>query len=394
MTAPKQVDFVDGQTVVAAEFLDRIQEIQAGLATNAALAISGTNVVLNAGSGNDVCSMTIDERFRYIESPQVVAFSGADSSGSYSIWATTTDTDASPGFTVVKTSGVTAPSADNYRRIGSVDWNGSTTLSNLRQLAGYDYHGYMHTSGADPLPAGSITSTQIADGTIVLADLASSLQQLLVPTGTVLPYAGATAPASYLLCDGSAVSRTTYAALYSALGGASSPYGQGDGVATFNVPDLRGRVPAGRDDMGGTAASRLANVISGSTLGASGGVERHTLSSAESGMPGHSTVGDGGHTHSVGGASTDHSHGVNANGFNVQVVGISSGVGGNFGVWADSGGNTGFRGNHSHSTGGHSVDHSHSVTGGSHTHPVNAVNASSPHTNVQPSIVLNYIVKI
>jgi microcystin-dependent protein len=392
VTAPKQVDFVDGDTIVSAAFLDRIQEIQAGLAINAALSISGTSVVLNAGSGNEVCSMTIDERFRYIESAQTISFSGTDSAGSYSIWATTSNTDSSPGFTIVKTSGVTAPTADNYRRIGSVSWDGTNTLSNLLQIAGYDKHGYMHTLAGDPLPVASVSSAQIVDGTIAVADLASAVQDLLVPAGTVLPFCGASAPSAYLLCDGSAVSRATYATLFSVL---STTYGAGDGSTTFNLPDLRGRVVAGKDNMGGSAASRLSNIVSGSSLGASGGVERHTLSSSESGMPGHSTQGDGGHTHSVGGVSADHSHGVAANGFNVQVVGLGSvPLGGNYGVWADSGGNTGTRGSHAHNTGGISVDHSHTVNGGSHTHPVTAVNASSPHTNVQPTIVLNYIIKI
>lgn len=393
MTAPKQVDFVDGVTVVSADFLDRIQEIQSGLATNMALAISGTSIVLNAGAGNAVASITIGEKFRYVESPQSISFTGSDAANTYGIWATTTATDTNPSFTLTKVAGTAAPSATYYRLVGTVDWNGSSALSNLVQVAGYDKHGHMHTLAGDPLPSASVSSAQIVDGTISLGDLAASVQELLVPTGTVLPFCGSAAPNSYLLCDGSEVSRTTYSALFTALGGASSPYGTGNGTTTFNLPDLRGRVPAGRDNMGGTAASRLSNIITGTTLGASGGVERHTLSSAESGMPGHSTLGDGGHTHSVGGASTDHSHGVIANGFNVQVVGINAGAGVNFGVWADQGGNTGFRGNHGHNTGGHSVDHSHSVTGGSHTHSVSAANASSAHTNVQPTIVLNYIIK-
>lgn len=56
-----------------------------------------------------------------------------------------------------------------------------------------------------------------------------------VPTGTILPYGGSTAPNGFLLCDGSAVSRTTYAALYAVIGDA---YGAGDGNSTFNLPNL------------------------------------------------------------------------------------------------------------------------------------------------------------
>jgi len=55
------------------------------------------------------------------------------------------------------------------------------------------------------------------------------------PTGTIIPYAGSTAPNGFLLCDGSAVSRTTYSALFSVIG---TTYGEGDGNSTFNLPDL------------------------------------------------------------------------------------------------------------------------------------------------------------
>jgi hypothetical protein len=72
----------------------------------------------------------------------------------------------------------------------------------------------------------------------------------VVPVGTVLPYAGLSLPSGslYLFCDGSAVSRTTYSALFTAVG---ASYGAGDGSTTFNVPDLRGRVPVGKGSVSG-----------------------------------------------------------------------------------------------------------------------------------------------
>lgn len=88
-------------------------------------------------------------------------------------------------------------------------------------------------------------------------------------TGTVLPFAGSAAPIGWLLCYGQAVSRTTYANLFAAIGTA---YGAGDGSTTFNVPDLRGRVAAGKDDMGGTAASRLNVSTTGTTTNASANI--------------------------------------------------------------------------------------------------------------------------
>lgn len=103
------------------------------------------------------------------------------------------------------------------------------------------------------------------------------------PVGTVLPTAIASAPAGWLLCYGQAVSRSTYATLFNAIGTA---FGAGDGLSTFNIPDMRGRVPAGKDDMGGSSAARLTAALSSTTLGASGGAATHILSTNE--MPGHS----------------------------------------------------------------------------------------------------------
>lgn len=68
------------------------------------------------------------------------------------------------------------------------------------------------------------------------------------PTGTVAAYVAATAPAGWLLCDGSPVSRTTYSTLFGVVGTA---YGAGDGSTTFNLPDLRGRVGVGFAASGG-----------------------------------------------------------------------------------------------------------------------------------------------
>ena len=99
----------------------------------------------------------------------------------------------------------------------------------------------------------------------------------LVATGAVMDYAGATAPDGWLLCDGSPVSRATYADLFAAIG---TTYGAGDGSTTFNLPDLRGRTTAGKDDMGGTSGNRITAAWA-DTLGGSGGAESHTLQMTE-----------------------------------------------------------------------------------------------------------------
>ena len=88
----------------------------------------------------------------------------------------------------------------------------------------------------------------------------------LVPAGVLNPYAGATAPAGWLLCFGQSVSRTTYSTLFTAIG---TTYGTASGT-TFNLPDMRGRAVAGQDDMGGTSADRVTTALADSLGGVFG----------------------------------------------------------------------------------------------------------------------------
>lgn len=139
------------------------------------------------------------------------------------------------------------------------------------------------SSGALPISALSTTGTPTAstylDGTGAWSTPAS------IPAGSVMPYAGSSAPSGWLLCSGAAVSRTTYAALFAIVG---TTYGAGDGSTTFNLPDLRGRAAFGVDNMGGTAANRITSGgsgITGTTLGAAGGAETVTLSTSQ--IPSH-----------------------------------------------------------------------------------------------------------
>jgi len=103
-----------------------------------------------------------------------------------------------------------------------------------------------------------------------------------IPLGGAMMFFGSTAPnSSFVFPYGQAISRTTYSAVFAIF---STNYGSGDGSTTFNVPDLRGRVFAGKDDMGGSAASRLTSTYFGTsaaTLGAVGGGESTTLTLAQ-----------------------------------------------------------------------------------------------------------------
>lgn len=103
-------------------------------------------------------------------------------------------------------------------------------------------------------------------------------QPYMIPLGGIIDYVGTTAPNSqFVLPYGQAISRTTYAALWAML---STTFGAGDGSTTFNVPDLRGRVAAGADNMGGSAAGRLSSTFfGGATFGNTGGSDHNSLSS-------------------------------------------------------------------------------------------------------------------
>jgi len=121
--------------------------------------------------------------------------------------------------------------------------------------AWYAYGGILDNSITTPKIADSaITTAKISNNAVTSAKLDAGLNQLFVPTGVIAPFAGTSAPTGWALCAGQAVSRTTFAALFAVI---DTTWGAGDGSTTFNLPDFRGRVPAGLDNMGGIAAGRL-----------------------------------------------------------------------------------------------------------------------------------------
>lgn len=106
-----------------------------------------------------------------------------------------------------------------------------------------------------------------------------------IPLGATIEYWAGTAPnSSFVFPIGQAISRSAYSALFSLIGG---QYGSGDGSTTFNLPDLRGRVTACVDNMGGVDSSRLSGsgiTLSRTTLGGAGGEGTHLLTLNE--LPG------------------------------------------------------------------------------------------------------------
>ena len=153
-----------------------------------------------------------------------------------------------------------------------------------------------------------------------------------LPIGIILPFSDDTIPEGYMLCDGSAISRTTYATLFSVIG---TTYGVGDGSTTFNLPNLKGRVTVGYD-------STDSNF---DTLGETGGEKAHTLTVNE--MP-------------------SHSH---------DLTYVKSAI-----TPLDTAGISGYNQNNTGT--------------GTKTNAVENTGGGEAHNNLQPYIVINYIIKV
>ena len=162
-------------------------------------------------------------------------------------------------------------------------------------------------------------------------------------TGVIQMYAGSSAPSGWLICNGQAVSRTTYAALYAVIG---TTYGAGDGSTTFNIPNLVNKTVRGSNSLGKT-----------------GGADTVTLSTAN--MPAHTHTGTtssaGAHTHSTAWSAWAQSGG---------------------GGWSDYNWSTVSNSKTSSSNGAHT-----------HTFTTSSVGSGSAVTITNPYVMLHYIIK-
>lgn len=189
------------------------------------------------------------------------------------------------------------------------------------------------------------------------------------PVGSIVMYAGATVPSGYLDCNGQAVSRTTYADLFTAIG---TTFGAGDGSSTFNLPDFRGRQPYGA---GGSYS-----------VGATGGSETHTLTVAQ--MPSHnhggSTNTTGAHNHSGSSTSSGGSH-------SHTIVAYKTGTGTD-GIPSNANTSTDSYRNTTSTSGSHS--HTLSLSSdGDHAHTISSQGGDGSHPILDPYLAVRFIIK-
>lgn len=192
-------------------------------------------------------------------------------------------------------------------------------------------------------PADVSTDTLSSQAARTLAEKSGGLIAPGLPSGCMMPYAGASAPTGFLLCQGQSLDAATYETLFAAIG-----YTYGGAGANFNVPDCRGRTIIGA----GTGTG-LTNRILGTTTG----TETHVLLDAQ--MPSHN--------HSVTGGG--HQHNLNRGGdTNPNITG---------------GGSQNVSG----------VTNATTTDAGTHSHTVGTAGSDSAHPNMQPSLACNMIIK-
>jgi len=242
---------------------------------------------------------------------------------------------------------------------------------------------------------GNVLASLDSSGNMSVQSLTSVQPMVSVPTGALMPYAGASAPSQFLLCDGSAVLKSLYPDLFNIIG---SSYGNGNGSTTFNLPNLMGRtaVGAGAGAQNGGSGS---GVVSGGTamtarsLGQFSGAETHTLIEAQSPSHTHTmahthTIA---HTHTFSGTTNTtgaHTHNTYAN------WNTAGGPNYNTGTPGDARGNpTDSQGNHSHTYSGTTSASSSASSGEVSTANTGNFGSGGAHNNLQPFTVVNYIIK-
>ena len=279
-------------------------------------------------------------------------------------------------FNLISTSGTISNLNSSIGRINGL-YSLSGTIDNLTCISGSISHLTVDTLTIPPLVSSNNLNAVTYD---TISNQILYRPNSLTPPGVINQYAGSSAPLGYLLCDGSEVSRINYSDLFSVVG---TTYGVGDGLNTFNLPNLKGKIPVGLDSL----QSEF------DTLGKTGGSKTNTLNVNQ--LPSHTHSGTtdsaGIHTHGI--TDPGHAHSSNA-------------TGGTLGLAFSDGNNTvestDFSSNElnvwtpplpltiNSNTTGISINNSGAHT---HTFTTNSTGSGNSVNNLQPYITVNYIIK-
>lgn len=187
-----------------------------------------------------------------------VIFTGQDVTGLYSVNRRIRTVSSTPGTL--------------HGRITASSTSGSDTLVTIA----FDSTAVLSNEAISDVSIGIIKNSTASSS--LDAENISRIGQFGMPTGSLMPFGSTTAPTGFALCNGQALNRATEAALFAVI---STTYGSSS-TSTFTVPDLRGRLPFGLDNMGGSAAGRITSTAA-DTLGGTLGNEKETTVGSVSG---------------------------------------------------------------------------------------------------------------
>ena len=278
-----------------------------------------------------------------------------------------------------------ASSAVTYNFVAGTPSVADNVDQNFTDLVNWINTNAVHLDGSKAFTA--VPSGPATDPTSANQLARKAYVDAVLPVGIIQAYAGSTAPSgNWLFCQGQAVSRSTYAGLFGVVG---TTYGVGDGSTTFNLPNLQGRIPVGRDT----------GQVEFDTLGEVGGAKTHTLTLGE--MPVHDHVMTHGHTGTISVTVNDNttdlvtrlgafvdggfSTGINTTPWNAvspPILAMNSGL-----VAPLAGMAQNYITEHGHTASG-------TVTINNHTGSTGSAGSGSAHNNLQPYIVLNYLIKV
>lgn len=254
----------------AANIVDAIGSAAVANATSATTATTATNAT-NAANADKVNNLTVQTAV-----PANAVFTDTDTKNTAGSTA-----NANKLYLIGATSQAANPQtfsqANAYATSGKLYSNAKevVNLSDTQALTNKTYNGYTLAAacakGVDTAIASGTSSTNLPT-TKAVADYVDAHGggggTVDMPTGTITMFGGSTAPSGWLICDGSAVSRTTYSALFTVIG---TTYGAGNGSSTFNLPNLQGKFALGKS--------------SSYALGSTGGAATVSLTTAN--LPAH-----------------------------------------------------------------------------------------------------------